>query len=150
MCLKKSAASSASHLECNRLMNIVGANLVFAQDRRWMQTEELEGIFNRGARIATMGSGQRKVTLSGEDNQAALHTPIAAITYLPKANLDAVMVEKRFGQPDERIREQNTDVEHWLYPALGLDIALSDERKDVLQYTRPSRFENLVAPLKKQ
>ena len=112
--------------------------------------EELEGIFNRGARIATMGSGQRKVTLSGEDNQAALHTPIAAITYLPKANLDAVMVEKRFGRPDERIREQSTDVEHWLYPALGLDIALSEEQKDVLQYTQPSRFENLVAPLKKQ
>lgn len=112
--------------------------------------DELEAIFNRGARISTMGSGQRKVALSGEDKMTALHTPIVAITYLPKANLDATLVENRFGQPAEKIREQKTDVEHWLYPEIGLDIALSEEQKDVLQYTLPNRFESLVAPLKNQ
>ena len=97
-----------------------------------------------------MGTGKRKVALSGEDKTAAMHTPIATITYLPKVNLDAVIVEKRFGQPSEKIKEQGTDIEHWLYPEKGIDIALSDEQKDVLQYTLPSRFDSLVAPLKAQ
>lgn len=123
------------------------AKMVVALD---YSAQELAGIFDRGARISTMGSGQRKVALSGEDKTAAMHTPIASITYLPKANLDAAMVEKRFGLPVEKIKEQKTDVEHWLYPEQGLDIALSDEQKDILQYTLPSQFEKLVAPLKVQ
>jgi len=121
------------------------AKMVVALD---YSEQELKEIFDRGARISTMGSGKRKVALSGEDKTAAMHTPIATITYLPKANLDAAIVEKRFGLPAEKIKEQGTDIEHWLYPDKGLDITLSDEQKDVLQYTLPSQFENLVAPLK--
>ncbi len=121
------------------------AKMVVALD---YSEQELSEIFDRGARISTMGTGKRKVALSGEDKTAAMHTPIATITYLPKANLDAAIVEKRFGLPAEKIKEQGTDIEHWLYPDKGLDITLSDEQKDVLQYTLPSQFENLVAPLK--
>ncbi len=121
------------------------AKMVVALD---YSEQELKEIFDRGARISTMGTGKRKVALSGEDKTAAMHTPIATITYLPKANLDAAIVEKRFGLPAEKIKEQGTDIEHWLYPDKGLDITLSDEQKDVLQYTTPSQFENLVAPLK--
>ena len=121
------------------------ARMVLAMD---YSEEELEAIFDRGARIATMGSGKRKVSLSSEDKMAAMHIPIASITYLPKTNLDATLIEKRFGKPAETIKESKTDVEHWLYPDLGLDIALSDEQQDVWQYTRPNHFETLVAPLK--
>ncbi len=123
------------------------AKMVVALD---YSEQELTGIFDRGARVSTMGSGKRKVSLSGEDKTAAMQTPIASITYLPKVNLDAAIVEKRFGLPAEKIKEQGTDIEHWLYPDKGLDIALSDEQKDVLQYTLPSQFDNLVAPLKLQ
>lgn len=121
------------------------AKMVVALD---YSERELSGIFDRGARISTMGTGKRKVSLSGEDKSAALLTPIASITYLPKTNLDAELVEKRFGLPAQRIKEQKTDIEHWLYPEKGLDIALSDEQKDVLQYTLPSQFERLAAPLR--
>jgi hypothetical protein len=130
-----------SHLTLSGLR----AKMVVALD---YSEQELAAIFDRGARISTLGSGSRKVTLSGDDQKAAMHTPIATITYLPKINLEAELVKKRFGQPAQSIKEQKTDVEHWLYPEKGLDIALSDEQKDVLQYTLPSQFENLVAPLK--
>jgi len=123
------------------------AKMVVALD---YSEQELAKIFSRGVRISTMGTGNRKVALSGEDKIAALQTPIADITYLPKIDLDAAIVEKRFGQPSEKIMEQGTDIEHWLYPEKGIDIALSDEQKDVLQYTLPSRFDSLVAPLKAQ
>lgn len=132
----------------NRLtLSGLRAKMVVALD---YSEQELTGIFDRGVRISTMGTGKRKVSLSGEDKSDALLTPIASITYLPKINLDAELVERRFGLPMERIKEKKTDIEHWLYPEKGLDIALSDEQKDVLQYTLPSRFESLAAPLRVQ
>ena len=108
---------------------------------------ELQAVYDRGARIATMGSGQRKVTLSTDDVRDAMQRPIVTITYLPSANLDSELIEKRFGAPERKIQEEKSDIVHWLYPELGLDIVLSDEEKDVLQYTMPSRFDQLVAPL---
>lgn len=111
---------------------------------------ELEGVFDRGARIATMGSGQRKITLSTEDVRDAMDRPIVTITYLPGANLDSKLVEKRFGEPARKISEKKSDMVHWLYPEKGLDIILSDEEKDVLQYTLPDRFNQLIEPLLEQ
>ena len=120
------------------------ARMVVGMD---LTEQEIKEMYNRGARIATLGSGTRKVTLSTDDNVKLMNTPIATITYLPKADLDQELVERRFGKPTQRVREQDGPVEHWLYPEKGLDIALSDEEKDVLQYTLPARFEALVAPL---
>ena len=123
------------------------AKIVVALD---YSQSELEGVFDRGARIATTGSGQRKVTLSTEDVRDAMDRPIVTITYLPGANLDSKLVEKRFGEPARKIAEQKSDMVHWLYPEKGLDIILSDEEKDVLQYTLPDRFDQLIEPLLKQ
>jgi hypothetical protein len=120
------------------------AKMVVGMD---LTEHEIKEMYNRGVRIATLGSGTRKVTLSTDDNVKLMDTPIATITYLPKADLGQELVERRFGKPSQRVREQDSPVEHWLYPEKGLDIALSDEEKDVLQYTVPTRFEALVAPL---
>ena len=109
--------------------------------------DELKEMYNRGSRIATLGSGTRKVTLSSSDMATVMHTPIVTLTYLPTANLDEELVERRFGKPAMKIKEQERSVEHWLYPDKGLDIALSVEEKDVLQYTLPARFDSLMAPL---
>ncbi len=106
--------------------------------------QELAGMYERGVRIATLGSGTRKVTLSEQDMERAMNSPIAHITYLPRLDLSAELVEQRFGKPAETIRERENPVEHWLYPDRGLDIALHDKNKDVLQYVMPSRFEAQV------
>ena len=37
---------------------------------------------------------------------------------------------------------------HWLYPKLGLDIALDSNSKGVLQYVLPKDFAALVQPLR--
>ena len=37
---------------------------------------------------------------------------------------------------------------HWLYPKLGLDIALDSDRKGVLQYVLSKDFDALVQPLR--
>ncbi len=110
---------------------------------------QLDGFYERGVRIATMGSGTRKVTLSDNDLAALANMPIGSLTYIPKANLDAALVAARFGQPAERIRELGGEaaVEHWLYPQLGLDVTLHEKGKEVLQYVQPAHFDALRTPL---
>jgi hypothetical protein len=109
--------------------------------------DELQALYERGARIATMGSGTRKVTLSSEDMERVRNAPVAAITYLPRSRLSPDLVTHRFGQPEERIVEEGGEVEHWLYPAWGLDIALHQKGGDVLQYVLPENFAALRDPL---
>ena len=114
-----------------------------------LTAEQLNGFYERGVRIATMGSGNRKVTLADSDLQALLALPIASLTYIPRSNLDADVVLARFGHPAERIRETDSKegIEHWLYPLQGLDIAVHEKGREVLQYVQPARFELLRKPL---
>lgn len=107
----------------------------------------LNGMFDRGVRVANMGGGRHKVTLADDDMQQLMKMPIASLTYIPKINLTDEMVQSRFGEPAERIAEPGDKVVHWLYPDKGLDLALDTEGKEVLQYVRPSSFEQIRAPL---
>ena len=109
---------------------------------------KLESMFNRGARIATLGSGTRKVTLSSDDARRVREAAISSITYLPSINLNAELIEKRFGLPTEKLADSSSDAIHWLYPDKGIDIALSKENKEVIQYVMPKNFDALVQPLK--
>lgn len=122
----------------------LGAKMVMGFE---LPAADLEAIYNRGVRISTLGSGERKVTMSDEDMAYIRQQPVVSITYIPSVKLDAELVKKRFGEPAERIQE-NSDTEHWLYPQKGLDIVLNRGSKGLLQYVRPSRFEQVVKPLK--
>ncbi len=124
----------------------LSAKLVVTAD---LSHEQLEEAFKRGLRIATLGSGTRKVTLAPEDVAVVRAAPIASLTYLPSLQIAAETVQGRFGQPAQRIVEgKGTDaVEHWLYPAIGLDVAVSERKKEVFQYVPPRRFEALMQPL---
>ncbi len=112
-----------------------------------LEQEQLERIYLRGLRISRSSSGNRKVTLHPDDILVIEGTPIGSITYLPRADLDAETITRLFGAPDRRIREPGSDVEHWLYPEKGLDIALSLKGQEVLQYVAPKRFELLENPV---
>jgi hypothetical protein len=108
----------------------------------------LEPMYERGIRASRMGSGEQKVTLAPEDMAKVRDLPVNSITYMPSVNLSPEQVEKRFGVPAERRREAGDEpVEHWLYPELGLDVAISERKKEVLQYVSPADFERLARPL---
>ena len=117
-----------------------------------LSPEQMEGFYQRGVRVATLGSGTRKVTLSDADLEALAAMPFESLTYIPKANLSAELIEARFGTPAQRIRKEGKDgmVEHWLYPEKGLDLSLHEKGKEVLQYVVPARFEELRKPLLEQ
>ncbi len=112
-----------------------------------LDEQQLEQIYERGLRISKSSGGGRKVTLHPDDITLVNQTAIGNITYLPRTNLDTEVITRLFGMPAKRIREQGNDVVHWLYPEKGLDIALSADKKEVLQYIAPAQFEQLSAPL---
>jgi len=111
--------------------------------------QQLAGVFDRGARIETLAVGKRKVTLADEDLQLARRTPVVALTYLPRVDLESEILERRFGVPARRVTEKGGKITHWLYPAKGLDLVVNKEGKEVLQYVPPRNFSRLIAPLEK-
>ena len=88
----------------------------------------------------------KKYFLSADDLPQVLNQTIVGLTFVPAVNLDETVILARFGEPAERI--QSTGVEHYLYPEKGLDIALHEESKEVLQYVSPDAFQQLVQPLR--
>lgn len=108
--------------------------------------EELPGMFQRGLRLNSTPSGKR-VTLAFDDLARVHQAPVLSITYLPTARLEDGLFLKRFGSPEQRIKEKKSGAIHWIYPRLGLDITLGGSEKAVLQYISPKDFDLVKAPL---
>jgi len=109
---------------------------------------ELESMRTNAAKTGHLQSGVRQYALDEADWQRAERLPLAAIAFIPSAGLDDAVILQRFGTPAERIRQGET-LEHFLYPAQGLDIVLDNKGKEVLQYVAPAEFARLRAPLGK-
>jgi hypothetical protein len=120
------------------------AKLVFTVE---VPPERIEGIFDRGVRISKSSSGAHKVTLAEDDLAAVRQLPINTITYLPRTNLSEELVRQRFGEPARRVAEGEDGAVHLLYPELGLDVTIDPDQREVLQYVRPDRFQQLLQPL---
>jgi hypothetical protein len=109
--------------------------------------EELQSIFARGERISTLGSGSRKVTLNDQDFTVVRALPITSITYVPRVRLHPELIQKRYGEPARRLKDNHSNTTHWLYPNKGLDVAVDDKGHAVLQYVAPTQFSRLQKPL---
>lgn len=93
-----------------------------------------------------MASGSRKFLLNTTDLAAAQAMRITSINFIPSAQLDAAVIDARFGTAAQRI-ESGAGSTHYLFPELGLDITLNDDASDSLQYVAPAEFERLSGPL---
>ncbi len=109
---------------------------------------ELDAMRAAAAKTDHLETGIRKFVLNDADRRRAERMPLAAIAFIPSARLDEAIILQRFGAPAERIRQGET-LEHFLYPAQGLDIVLDSKGKEVLQYVAPADFARLRAPLGK-
>ncbi len=65
---------------------------------------------------------------------------------MPSFNLDEEIAQARFGTPAEII-EVDAKQKHLLYPDKGLDLILSEDGKEVLQYLPPGEFSTHRAEL---
>jgi hypothetical protein len=120
------------------------ADFVIALD---VDQATLAAMYERGLRISQVGSGSRKIKLDPADVEILSARPIRSISYLPKARLDNALIEQRFGTPDLRLTEPETEIVHWLYPERGMDIGRSPNGTVVIQYVNPDDFDRLLSPL---
>ncbi|MDH5711882.1 MAG: hypothetical protein OEZ15_09495 [Gammaproteobacteria bacterium] len=109
-----------------------------------LQTSSSEDNLRRwrdnAVRFEHMASGQAKKYLLAEDDlPQVLQEVITGITFIPAVNLNDEIIVARFGEPVERV--QIDSAIHYLYPAKGIDIAVFDEAKEVIQYVAPSEFK---------
>jgi len=102
---------------------------------------------NNAEKSDYMPSGYaKKYTLSAGDKPQVMKETISGITFIPAVNLDEEIVLARFGEPAERIEQPGST--HYLYPEKGLDIAIHERSKEVMQYVSPNSFDSLVQPLR--
>jgi len=95
------------------------------------------------------GTGAWRHRLAGSVLAEADAAPLIGLTLIPAAQLDADTLTARFGPPAERL-PGGERLSHWLYPAIGLAVALDSQGKEVLQYVAPAQFEDrLAAPLRR-
>ena len=83
--------------------------------------------------------GTRRHRLHPGDLSTAYQSPVRAINFIPSYNLDADIAHARFGTPAEIIRV-NEQQQHLLYPDKGLDVILSTDGREILQYLSPGEF----------
>lgn len=105
----------------------------------------LAALAKRATSGEALQSGGYRLALAAGDLAAAASWPIAAIGFIPSANLDEATVLERFGAPARRIEMAGR--RHLLYPDLGLDVMLDPDGKELLQYVAPARFAVLADPL---
>lgn len=90
-----------------------------------------------------MASGKaKKYILLDDDLKQVLDEVVTGLTFVPSVNLDEEIIRARFGEPDQRIELEG--VVHFLYPVKGLNIAIFDNAKEVIQYVVPSNFRSMV------
>ena len=125
---------------------LLSARLVLGADT---DADTLERMRANAAGTEILKSGARKYVLSEQDHAKALRAVVRTIACIPSVNLKHDMIVKRFGEPDELIAGDG-QVTHYLYSSKGLDVILSDEGRDVLQYVAPKDFDRLREPLVRQ
>lgn len=103
--------------------------------------ENIQNWRENAIKSEPMASGQaRKYLLSENDSNLALNEVVTGLTFIPAVNLDDDVIVARFGTPQERIQLEG--VAYYRYPKMGLDIALYEDAKEVLQYVSPNDYQH--------
>ena len=130
----------------NYRAGLMSAKLVLASE---LDDDVIESMRQNAAETEVLKSGARKYVLSSEDHARAFEAVISSIACIPAVNLDHDIIVKRFGEAD-KVVQTSAGVTHYLYPEKGLDVILSEEGKEVLQYVAPDEFHRLREPLNQQ
>lgn len=112
--------------------------------------DELNTMISRASDVSFLRNGSKQITLNNVDYQQAKNKIIKSISIIPTVNLNENDFIARFGNPSQKI-VLSDDITHLLYENKSLDIVVSNEGKEVLQYVSPQNFDVLIKqPLNKK
>lgn len=115
-----------------------------------INSDELNTMISRASNITFLRNGSKQFTLNDLDYKQAKTKIIQSISIIPSVNLTENDFIARFGNPDEKI-VLSADITHLIYNNKCLDIVVSNEGKEVLQYVSPQDFDALIKqPLNKK
>jgi hypothetical protein len=101
--------------------------------------EVLEGLRARSPRPARTETGTVRYEIHPQDAEVVASLPIRLVTLAPTASLDEDLVRARFGEPEERLAG-GAGVSHWLYPARGIAVTLTEQGRELIDYVDPRDF----------
>lgn len=126
----------------------LGGRLLLAFDAETTATAATLARWRASLPGVPQPSGGRRHMLGAAALAELAPAALVGLSFVPAAQLDAEVLTARFGAPAERVATSDR-LEHWLYPQIGLAVALDAQGRDVLQYTAPADFQRrLVAPLR--
>lgn len=120
-------------------MGVLEARLVA---RLGIDEPRLRVFASRFVKGKPMPSGARRLEMQERDLRVAYASPVVALSYIPYAQYERSLIQRRFGEPVERIELSPTSA-WWLYPEMGLAILVDDDGREVLEYVQPGAFATL-------
>ncbi|MBL4775332.1 MAG: hypothetical protein JKY87_04680 [Mariprofundus sp.] len=99
-----------------------------------IKAEELEQIRQRGTSPRIYPNGVARVNLANEDTLSIKQFTFNELRLVPSVQLDASMLEARFGKP-QSVQRNNDGSVRYLYPKLGLKALINPDAKDVLSFS---------------
>lgn len=98
-----------------------------------LHQDELREMQLRGGKVKSLNSGDREVTLSGYDLNAATNLPIKHLTYIPYPKIDEDVIQHRFGLPTKDYVGEDK-LRRWVYPEKKLTVIFDDTGRKVLEF----------------
>ena len=100
------------------------------------EAEDLRRLIGQRTVSEYTSSGSRKYKLGADDRAGLESLLLQQMLFIPSINLDASMIEGRFGVPESK-ESTAPHLVRYFYPQQGLEIALHEESKEVLRYVAP-------------
>lgn len=96
----------------------------------------LEDMQKRALLPRLYPNGVARMNLGTEDVLAVLNLPITSVTLIPSLDIDAKMLESRFGKAEEITKEEKEVTRYW-FPKVYLTAFIDPDGKDRLNFSLP-------------
>jgi len=109
--------------------------------------KQLDELKQQASQMSILQNGSKQYVFGGQTEEKIRTYKIKSLAFIPTVNLDAALLRSRFGEPGEVVVDAvDPKQQHYIYSEKGLDIVLSEEGKEVMQYVAPKDFEALLTP----
>ena len=98
-----------------------------------LDDQAIEALSKNIDKSMLMPSGVKKTVFTAAGERAMSRLKIKSLTFIPKADLEELVIENLFGKP-ERIDLAPEGISYWHYPKKGLRIIVDNEQKEILEF----------------
>ena len=102
-----------------------------------------------GVELKTTRMDNGNLFLGLQELGAFANLPVKSVAFVPGKNLSEKIILDTFGSNYIKMFEPYSDVEHYLFKDIGVDVVVNPLGKDAIQYVTLNDFQKIIDPLKK-